>query len=165
MSTGMDAREVAQALQAELDGAQRALTKELSGLRLIQAEVPDAVLVRSLWLSSEARRMCEVELESVQGSCEPRHDDPVTVYARPSFRVGELRVHFDKDYEVAVSVPGRVVPSATWSVQMRADGLSDAVIRACAAELIALDARESQRRRFDESTGSTRPRTCDGETR
>jgi hypothetical protein len=135
-------------------------------MQAIQSEVPGAFFEGGRWLSSEPRRMSDIELERVQASCEPRHDDPVTIYARPLFRMGELRVHFDRDYEVAVSVPGTVQPSASWPAQMRAHGLPEVVIRACAAALGALASEETaRRRRFDESTVSTRPRSCDGETR
>ena len=152
MKRGSRVKELAEGLRAKLDVDREAISRELDKLVRIQTEAPDAVLEDGRWVSTEVRRMVSVELERADGGCEPRHDDPRPVYARPLFRLGEVTIHYRDDYEVAVTVPGHVEVGARWATRMRADGLPESVIAACAEALQSLDELESgRRRRFDAS--------------
>lgn len=114
----------------------------------------EAMLAAELLAAPE--RMTAVELEEVRGGAEPRHDDPVAIYARPYFEVGVRRVAFHREYELATRVPGRLESTASWADAMRADGLPLRLIANCASQLEALVDAE-RRRRALASTSAGRP--------
>ena len=125
-------------LERELEQYSQRVDTELAMIRRVGAEVADVAREGGVWQSAQVARMCDVSLEIVRGGCEHRHDDPALVYARPLFiAVGE-RIHFARDYAVATLTPGALEPESGWEAAMRADGLSDAVVRTCRCRLHAL---------------------------
>jgi len=110
---------------------QSEVSRELAALTQLEDDVADAIMDDGRWLSAQGDRMEDAELEDVRACCEPRHDDPVTVYARAVFTAGRTRVFFVREHAIATKVPGHVREVPGWPAVMRADGLPDRVVLAC----------------------------------